>query len=458
MKIIVKKGLDIPIAGKPEGSPQYIQSFDQISLNLSIFENLRFRLLVKVGDSIQIGQPLVENKALPGQMFASPAGGIISEVRRGHKRQMLDIVIHVGSQETYWEHGSLNPDSATRQEMIDLLMRGGVFPHIRQRPFNLVPSRDQVPRDIFVTALETRPFEPSQEMQIEGNEIYFQAGIKTLSKLTSGAVHLVYRENTKCSAFLQAENIATNVATHTAHGPHPAGSSSVHIHSIAPIDRSDDYVWALTALDTVVIGKMILEGRYHTDRIISIAGEGIVENKRGFFKARAGCSIKEFMTGRITHQPLQLIAGDPLTGKPAEMEDFLGFDQTCFSVIPENTTREAFHFLRLGSDKYSATRTYLSGHLPPPPEGFHFTTNQHGEERAFIDPAVYDQVMPMKIPTVFLIKAILSEDFELAEKLGLLEVIPEDFALPTFICPSKIEMIDIVKQGLHRYAQEMGQS
>lgn len=453
MKIIVKKGLDIPIAGKPEGSPQHLTLPEQISLNLSSFEDLRFRLLVKAGESVHIGQPLVENKAWPGQMFVSPAGGVVSEIRRGHKRQLLDIIIQVRSPEKYWEHGSLNPDSATREEIVDLLARGGLFPHIHQRPFNLVPRLDQIPRDIFVTAFETRPFEPSHEMQLEGNEIYFQAGLKTLKKLTPGKVHLVIGENTTCSAFLHAED----VERHTARGPHPAGSSSVHIHSIAPICRPDDFVWSLTALDLVVIGKMILEGRYHTDRIISIAGEGFASNKRGFFKARAGCAIKGLIADRTTHQPLQLVAGNPLTGNRAEMEDFLGFHHTCLSAIPENTTREAFHFLRLGSRKYSATRTYLSGHLLPPPDGYHFTTNQHGEERAFIDPAVYDNVMPMRIPTVFLIKAILSEDFELADQLGLLEVIPEDFALPTFICPSKIEMIDIVKQGLHRYAQEMGQ-
>jgi Na+-transporting NADH:ubiquinone oxidoreductase subunit A len=137
-------------------------------------------------------------------------------------------------------------------------------------------------------------------------------------------------------------------------------------------------------------------------------------------------------------------------------DDFLGFNHTCFSIIPENSKREFFHFLRAGFDKFSATRTYLSGHLKPPPEGFSFTTNQHGEERAFIDSAVYDRVMPMGIPTMHLLKAIISEDFELAEQLGLLEVVPEDFALSTFICPSKIEMMEIVKEGLHRHAKEMG--
>lgn len=452
MKIIVKKGLDIPIAGKPEGSPQSLPPPQMIALNLEAFDDLRFRLMVKAGDSVQIGQPLVEKKAALGQMFVSPAGGVVAEIRRGLKRQLLDIIIQVDQHESYWEHGTLNPETASSEEILNLFMRSGLFPHLRLRPFNIVPHLNHIPRDIFVTALETRPFEPPLEMQVEGQEVYFQAGLKTLSKLTPGKVHLVYGEHTGCNAFLQAEN----VEKHTALGPHPAGTASVHIHSIAPIRRPDDYVWTLTALDAVVIGKMVLEGRYYTDRIISIAGNGIVEGKRGFFRGRAGYSIKELMADRVPHRLVCLIAGDPLTGTKAEMEDFLGFYHTCFSAIPENTTREPFHFLRLGTHKYSATRAYLSGHTPPPSEGYDFTTNQHGEWRAFIDPTIYDKVMPMRIPTVFLIKAILAEDYELADQLGLLEVAPDDFALPTFICPSKIEMIDIVKQGLRRYAKEMG--
>ena len=63
--------------------------------------------------------------------------------------------------------------------------------------------------------------------------------------------------------------------------------------------------------------------------------------------------------------------------------------------------------------------------------------------------------MPMRIPAIALVKAIASEDFELAEQLGLLEVAPEDFALPTFIDPSKNEMVDIVRTGMRRYAAEV---
>ena len=62
--------------------------------------------------------------------------------------------------------------------------------------------------------------------------------------------------------------------------------------------------------------------------------------------------------------------------------------------------------------------------------------------------------MPMRIPTMHLVRAVQAEDFDLAEELGLLEIDAEDFALPTFICPSKVEMSDIIKRGLQLHAKE----
>lgn len=451
MKILVKKGLDIPMNGKAEGPLQALSPSSRLALNLDPFDDIRFRVHVRVGDVVKIGQPLVENKMTPGQFFTSPAGGIVSEVRRGLKRRLLDIVIDVKGEEKYEEWGSLAL-SKGRNEIIAHLLRGGVFPHIRMRPFNLVANPSFIPRDIFIKAVETLPYLPSAEMQVEGHENLFQIGLETLSKLTTGRVHLVYKEGSACKAFSQAQK----VDLHTVSGPHPAGTSSVHIHSISPIQSSDDYVWTLSALDVLVVGKMISEGRYFTNRVISIAGNGVLEGKRGFFKGRAGYPISALMDHRIVDEPVRLISGDPLTGIGVEKSDFLGFYHTGFTVIPENTKRELFHFLGLGANKFTATGTYLSGHLKPPRKGYFFTTNQHGEERAFIDGAVYERVMPMKIPTMQLIKAILAEDFEHAEKLGLLEIASEDFALPTFICPSKIEMMEIAKQGLHLFAQEMG--
>ncbi|NGX61773.1 MAG: Na(+)-translocating NADH-quinone reductase subunit A [Chlamydiae bacterium] len=450
MRIRVKRGLDVPIRGKPERELEQLPTPKKIALNLDPFDDTRFRVLVKAGERVQIGQPLVESKAVSGQMFVSPAGGVVKEIRRGLKRRLLDLVIE--RDETEESLKLTPPSSGNLEELLAFLLQGGAFPYIRMRPFHLVADPKHLPRDIFVSAVESLPFAPSAERQVEGHEEIFQTGLETLAKLTDGKVHLVYREGSTSKAFTEARE----VEKHTISGPHPVGTTSLHIQKVAPIRSPEDFVWTLSSIGVLTLGKLMREGTYFTDRVLSLAGEGIIAERRGYLHGRAGMPVESLIANRITNEPLRLISGDPLVGVKVEARDFLGFYDTCFCAIPENTKRQLFHFLRLGLNKYSATKAYATGHAKPPKGGYSFSTNQHGEERAFIDGAIYEKVMPLHIPTMQLVKAILSEDFEHAEELGLLEVAPEDFALPTFICPSKIEMIDIVKKGLHLYSKEMG--
>lgn len=450
MIITIKKGLDIPINAQPEGALQNLPAPKHVALSLQQFEEVRFRLLVKTGDSVKIGTPLVESKIAPGLYFVSPGAGVITEIRRGVKRKLLDIVIQLDSQESFESRPPLDLASASTEAILTHLLAGGVFPHIRMRPFDLVARPDFLPRDIFVRAVESFPYRPSAEMQVAGEEENFRVGLATLAKLTKGRVHLVYRKGCTCPAFTEA----ASVERHTVSGPHPVGTTSPHIHFIAPIRSAEDIVWTLTALDVVVVGKMVREGKYHTKRVVSVAGNGIQKGKRGFFVGREGMAVIDLIANRLRGTP-RLIAGDPLTGVQVEERDFLNYYDTCFCAIEESVGRQPFHFLRLGANKYSFHRAYASGFLSSPQGGYHFTTNQHGEERAFIDGSIYDKVMPMRIPTALLIKAILSENSESAEAMGLFEVASEDFALPTFICPSKIEMIEIARQGLVRAGRDL---
>ncbi|MFN0065677.1 MAG: Na(+)-translocating NADH-quinone reductase subunit A [Chlamydiales bacterium] len=448
MKIVVKKGLDIPIAGAPSGA---LRSFDKprkIALNLDPFADVRFKVLVKMGEIVQIGQPLVENKAVPGMFFVSPAGGVVSAIRRGLKRRLLDIVIDVAEKEEIFQHDTAGVES--KEGLINLFLRAGIFPHIRQRPFDLIAHPEHLPRAIFVRAVESLPFVPSADLQIKGKEPYFRAGLEALSKIAP--VHLVYDEGSTCQTFLESKDCTK----HTVRGPHPRGNFSVHIHNILPIRKSDDYTWTVSLIGVISIGKMVSRGNYYHERILSLGGSGFLETERGFIKGRMGYPLEELLKGRVQEELLCVISGDPLTGTKSEPTEFLHFYDTAVTVLPVNVERQLLHFWRLGRKKYTATRCYLSGFFSPPKEGYSFTTNKHGEERAFIDGSVYDKVMPMQIPTMQLVKALLAQDYELAEVLGALEVVKEDFALPSFICPSKIEMMEIVHQGLHLYAKELG--
>lgn len=448
------KGLDIPIIGKPTGHLRSLSANGHVvrtrfvALNLSPFDMIKFKLHVEVNDVVKIGQPLVEDKAIPGLMFVSPAGGIVKEIRRGEKRSIQDIVIETSGEEAYQEFGPLDVASASREQIIARFKEAGLFPHLRRRPFNLLAHPDQTPRSIFVKAVESAPFAPSAEITVEGRAQEFQVGLDALAKLTEGPVNLVYRRDSPCQAFTQAKN----VHHHTVEGPHPIANQSLHIHFIDPINKVEDLVWTLSAYDVVCMGHLLSVGRILTEKVISIAGEGILPEKRGIFLARNGIQIEDLVAGRLPRRLLRLISGDVLTGNKVEPTDFLGFYHNIFCVIPENTGREFLHFFRLGKEKYSATGAYLSGHLNNQDREYEFTTSKHGEPRAFITSAPYEKVMPMRIPTMELVKAVMAEDYDLAETLGLLEVDSEDFALPTFIDPSKIEMVEIMKKGLKQHA------
>lgn len=458
--IKIKKGLDIPIEGKPEGNVKpLIPSGEvspanhppQIALNVSDFEDIKFKLLAKVGDQVKLGQPIAEDKESPGRMFVSPAGGIIKEIRRGLKRRLLDIVIDVAEKEEVEQHSSIQLGNIAREELIERLKLGGMFAHLRQRPFNLLANPNKTPRSIFVKAIESAPFMPPSELQVAGHEREFQAGLDVLTKLTSGDVHLIYRKDTPARAFLEAKG----VKKHTAEGPHPVSNPSLHIQVIDRINSPEDVVWTLNAHDVVMLGYFVLHGRYFVDRVISIAGPGVIEEQIGYFRVRAGTPIATLISGRIRKGLVRFISGDVLTGRRVEVEDFLGFDAYCLSILPENLSRQFLHFFRLGADKYTFSGAYLSGHLNNSKRAYRFTTSQHGERRPFIEGGIYEEVMPLKVPTMHLVKAILAEDYDLAVELGLLEVDSEDFALPSFVCPSKIEMMDIVKTGLRRYAADI---
>lgn len=458
--IKITNGLDIPIKGKPKGKVTVLVPSgaasqavpDQVALNLVPFENIKFKLLVAVGDNVKIGQPLVEDKSSAGRVFCSPAGGVIKEVRRGFRRSLIDIVIDVAKNEETHEFQKIDSADASRQQIIDSLKAGGVFAFIRSRPFNRLANPDIPPRTIFVKAVESALFVPPADLQVAGYEMEFQAGLNALAKLTDGKVHLVYEKSTTCRAFTNA----TSVEKHTAEGPHPIGTHSLHIQSIDPVKSLDDIIWTLNAHDVVRIGVLLTHGRYLTERIISIAGPGVLPDRTGYFKVREGLPVHSLISGRL-HQDggLRFISGDPLMGKKVDQEDFLGFYHYAFSVIPENFQREFLHFFRFGVDKYSFSKAYVSGHLDNSHREYDFTTNQHGEHRAFVDSTLYNKVMPLPIPTMLLVKAVMAEDFELAERLGLLGVDSEDFALPTFVCPSKMEMTEIIKTGLEQYANEV---
>ncbi|MEM7174919.1 MAG: NADH:ubiquinone reductase (Na(+)-transporting) subunit A [Chlamydiota bacterium] len=446
MHIQIKKGLNIPLKGMPQGKLQLLPLPSTVSLDLSPFDHLRFTLLKKIGDQVRAGEPIVQAKDTHKLIFVSPGSGVVKEIVRGLKRRLLRVIIAVNPDEQPWLCEPLEIDSAPPDQVMQLLLQGGIFPHIQVRPSFRLPDVEKLPEAVFIRALASAPFAPSPELEVLGKEKEFACGLKVLQLLCPDQVHLVFHASSSCEAFIQAQDIVK----HTALGPHPIESSSIHIEAIYPIFNRDQVIWTLNVSTVIGIGNLLINGASYTDQVISIAGEGVSEEKRGFFRLCRGYPARELVHSHCSDpKKARLISGDPLMGEQIDEDGYIGFFHSVFCAIPEiEEKREMLHFLRPCRRFYTATATYLPKWWK---KNYSFTTHRRGEERAFVDPTIYNRVMPLLIPIVPLIKALLAEDYVAAEELGLLEVAPEDFALPTFVCPSKVEMVAIIERGIKAY-------
>ncbi len=150
---------------------------------------------------------------------------------------------------------------------------------------------------------------------------------------------------------------------------------------------------------------------------------------------------------------MRFISGNVLTGDKIESDGYLGFYHHQITVIPEGDYYEFFGWALPGFKKFSNTRQFFSKLIPT--SNYQLDTNYHGSERAYVMVGQYEKVFPFDIYPVYLIKAILANDIDKMEELGIYEVSPEDFALCDFVCTSKIETQEIVRSGLEMLRKEL---
>jgi Na+-transporting NADH:ubiquinone oxidoreductase subunit A len=136
-------------------------------------------------------------------------------------------------------------------------------------------------------------------------------------------------------------------------------------------------------------------------------------------------------------------------------EGHLSFYDNLITVIPEGDHYEFFGWANpLRLKKYSVSRSYFSWMFPK--KEYSLDSNINGGQRAFVMNGEYEKVLPMDIYPVYLLKAILAEDIDKIEQLGIYEVIEEDLALCEFVCTSKIDVQDILRKGIELMIKEMG--
>jgi len=449
----LRKGYDIRIEGQAEKILETAPFPAAVGLYASDFYGMAPKALVDGGERVKVGTPLWHDRRRESLVVASPVSGTVTEVRRGARRALEAVIVRTDGKQQAAK--SAPPPKRTgpsnRKEIISALCASGLFPLIRQRPFGTVANPLAEPRDIFVTAMDTSPLAPDQELILRGREREFRRGIEVLAALTTGKVHICTAGGMELDSHTSG---LENIEHHQFTGPHPAGNAGVHIHHVAPIKGVDDVVWHCTAQGAILLGRYFITNIPSFEVTVAVAGSAAADRRH--VRTLIGAEISSFARPNDSSSPVRYISGNVLTGRNAGADGFLGFSDSLVSLIPEARGKKFLGWLALGFSLESVSASFISRFLPR--RRFSIDSNRNGSVRAFVATGIYERLLPMDILPSFLLKSILAGDIEEMEKLGILEVTPEDFALCEYACPSKTDIQRIIRDGIGLMLKETGET
>ena len=444
--IRLKKGLNIKLKGSAEKVLEKLPTPATVALKPTDFPGLTPKLSVKAEAEVKAGDALFYDKYHPEIVFTAPVGGKVLSINRGERRKVLEIVIETNESAGKLQFKKADPASLSEAEVKEQILKSGLWPFIKRRPYGVIASPTEKPGSIYISTFDTAPLAPDYNFVLEGQMDTFQTGVNALAQLTDGKVNLGVNSG---SAFSGIKNVVVN----TFEGPHPAGNVGIQIANTKPINKGD-VVWTINVQDVVLIGRLFETGEVDFTRTIALAGSEVKAPK--YYQTVLGAPVATLTKDKLVEADYaqRIISGNVLTGTKVSTSTFLGFYDSLVSVIPEGNEYELFGWADPGFAKFSASKTFF-GKLFPKKE-YTLNANMHGGERAFVMSGQYEKFVPMDILPVHLLKAVLVNDIDKMEQLGIYEVIEEDLALCEYACTSKIEVQKILREGINTMIKELG--
>ena len=432
--IKISKGLDLPISGSPINTISDEPKVSSVALLSNDFIGMKPTMLVKEGETVKAGQKIFEDKKNNGVYFTSPAGGIVKDINRGDKRRFLSIEIDIKDTEEF-----VNFDMDDSADQIkDCLIDSGLWNAFRTRPFNRTPGINEIPDAVFINCCDSNPLSIDPYEIILLNKTEFDEGLNVLTDFFRCNINLCY----------QNDNFDTSIEKinyYQFKGPHPSGLSSTHISQIYPVNLNRK-VWTINYQDIISIGYLKQNKEIRTSKYISLAGPSVYEPS--LIKVRIGGNIDEITAGKIEPNS-RIISGSVLHGHQSEgVMNYLGYYDSQISVIADEVNNIFMNWLMPGSSLHSKLNVFLSSFIKP--ETFTFNTSIGGGNRAIVPISSYEEVIPMDILVTQLLKALVVSDIDMAIDLGMLELVPEDLALCSYVCPSKYDYSSILMDNLNK--------
>lgn len=457
----------MPIGGVAERRVTDARDIGTCAVRPTDYVGLVPRLLVAEGDRVSAGDALLCDKNDERVRFVSPVCGVVKAVVRGEKRKLQAVVVERDGDEAVaacWK-GTLR----------ESMLYQGLWPMLKQRPFGTVANPDDTPKAIVVSCFDSAPLAPDYDFALQGREKNLCKGLEALASLGAGCLYICFRPGQRLAEVVEryAPLHREDVRVVFVEGPHPAGNVGTQIAQLCPINKGET-VWTMTPQDVAVVGHWVETGEYCPERVISVAGPQ-VKNPR-YYRIMAGACMESIVRSQLLNpdypalkmteeslKQVRVVSGNVLSGERIAPDGFIGAYDSLLTLLPEGNYYDFMGWLMPGLDKYSFSRTFVSGFMQLlhkarviNNEGidYRFDTNMHGGVRPLVFTGDMERVFPFDIYPLQLLKACIVGDVELMEKLGIYEVEPEDFALCEFIDPSKTEMQAVIREALEKLRKE----
>ena len=416
----MKGGLDVPLHGSVKNN-KLDKVFTKFSAVLADdYFGLKPKILVREGDHVLKGDPLLEDKTNPGFTVNSPVNGEIREINRGDKRALVSIVIDKSNDDIVAFNQASNK--------LENLKNAGLWDSFKERPFNRVPNINTKPDFLFINACKVDGLEASPNQILEVEAENFVAGVKYLLDALDCEINLCSYSNIYVGEL--------NVNQYVIEGKYPAGNSSIHIQNIKPLTKNTK-TWTINWQDVVRIGKSVKSGNFCFDKYVSVCGPACDEPK--VIKTNLGANMEELTAGMLSTN-IRRVSGSLLYGRSGDSySDYLTRYSNQISLVSDERKATFFNWLQPGFENHSVSNVFLSSYLKP--EKFNFDTNINGGYRAIVPIGVFDEVNPYEIDSTLFLKSLAIGDLVALRELGIFDLSEEDMSIFSYVCPSKYDYV-----------------
>jgi Na+-translocating ferredoxin:NAD+ oxidoreductase subunit C len=432
--------------------PEYV--YIPLSLRGSDFE-----VYVKAGDQVKLGQPIArrdEKKGLPIVKHATVSGEVVGMERKTHRTGMpfQSIVIKNDFQDTPYEDfkGVANIDSLDHESLVNLLAENGVVGLGGSGYPTFLKYRDAKNIDtVILNGAECEPYVTADyRVMIEETAKVFD-GLTIMmkaAKASKGIIAIKKNYHVVYKALAQEAKKYPNISIVLLPSIYPAGWERTVVYR--SLKRTyDKYPFECGVIvnnvsTAAAVSQVVREGKPLMERIITVAGEGVVSPKN--VRIRVGTlasDVIEFSRGLATDMgDLRIIAGGPMTGTAQKNTDFVATRAlNGITVLPGFHEYHVPHNQPIGDVLMNVL--HFVEHDPN-----HFER----DEQPCVRCMSCVKACPAGLQPTLLRTAALNKDEKLLAKLDVEACI--SCGSCTYSCPSHISLSETITKGKTFYASK----